>query len=231
VISKSIVNDVPAEHDGVLDGFTTRITPVPGFETKLAGTAALNDVALLKVVASAVPFHWTDDWAQKFAPATKRLNPAPPALTVDGFRANIDGPPGSMPKLTMFEVPAEQPVMVGFTTRIAADPAAAIRPAGTAAFNTVALVKVVASALAFHCTVDWAQKLAPETDRLNAGPPAVAFCGDKAMIEGGGLTAKLTASELSAWQPVTFGFTTRIETDPATAMRLAGTAALKDVAL
>src|SRR5262249_17230814 len=157
---------------------TTRMFADPSAATRVAGTAAVNNVPLPNVVCNADPFHWTVEPAQKYAPPTDRLNPPEPALTVGGVRLEIDGPGGSIAKVNVFETPTAQPVALGFTTRTGADPGAAIRFAGTAALNAVELLNVVVSAVPLHWTVDWAQKFAPDTDSVNAALPAVALWGD-----------------------------------------------------
>jgi hypothetical protein len=59
-------------------------------------------------------------------------------------------------------------------------PATAIRLAGTAALNCVALINVVASGELFHCTVSPETKPAPVTSALAA--PAVAELGARAVM-------------------------------------------------
>jgi hypothetical protein len=65
----------------------------------------------------------------------------------------------------------------GLTTVIEAVPAVAIREAGTVAVSCVEETNVVASAVAFHFTVEVAAKFVPFTVKVNCGPPAVAQVG------------------------------------------------------
>ncbi len=88
----------------------------------------------------------------------------------------IEGTAGLIVKLTGFE-PA---------TVTLALPAAAIRLAGTAALNCVALANVVANGDPFHCTVEPERKPVPVTVSVKAGPPAVAELGARvAMVPTG----------------------------------------------
>jgi hypothetical protein len=66
-------------------------------------------------------------------------------------------------------------------------PAVAIRLAGTAAVNRVALVNVVASGEPFHCTVSLETKPVPVTVSVMAGPPAVAELGAMAVMARDGV--------------------------------------------
>ena len=75
----------------------------------------------------------------------------------------------------------------GVTTVIEAVPAVAIREAGTVAVSWVEETNVVASAVAFHFTVEPETKLVPFTVRVNCAPPAVAQLGLSEVIEGAAL--------------------------------------------
>jgi hypothetical protein len=78
----------------------------------------------------------------------------------------------------------------GFSTVTLTGPAAAISVAETAAVSCVALTKVVASAVAPHCTVEPATKFDPNTVIVKAGPPAVAENGlNPVMVGFGAVTA------------------------------------------
>jgi hypothetical protein len=66
---------------------------------------------------------------------------------------------------------------LGFTTVTEAVPAVAIREAGTVAVSCVEETNVVASAVAFHFTVEVETKFVPFTVKVNCGPPAVAQVG------------------------------------------------------
>src|SRR5260370_4777626 len=125
----------------------TVIFAEPGLAIRLAGTLAVTCVALTNVVVSAVAFHCTLVPLMQFVPLTVRVNPAPPAGTEFGLRLLIVGGGGLMAKTAGADVP---PLVV---TVIFAEPALAIRLAGTLAVTCVALTNVVVSAVAFHCTL------------------------------------------------------------------------------
>jgi hypothetical protein len=72
----------------------------------------------------------------------------------------------------------------GFVTVIDAVPAVAIREAGTVAVSCVDETNVVASAVAFHFTVEVETKFVPFTVNVNCGPPAVAQVGLSELIVG-----------------------------------------------
>ena len=86
-----------------------------------------------------------------------------------------------MAKLTEFDVTPP-----GACTVTEADPALAIKLAGTAAVSCVAEPKVVVSAEPFHSTVSPEAKLAPLTVRVKPEPPAVALAGERELTVGGG---------------------------------------------
>ena len=84
-------------------------------------------------MASAVAPHDEVEVAVKFVPLMVSVKAAPPATAVVGFRLVMVGGGG----LTVKAVPAELPLTLLTVTLIA--PAVAIRLAGTAAINCVAL--------------------------------------------------------------------------------------------
>lgn len=57
---------------------------VPAVAMSLAGTAAVNCVALPNVVVSATPFQCTAEVLMKFVPVTVSVKAAPPALAEEG---------------------------------------------------------------------------------------------------------------------------------------------------
>jgi hypothetical protein len=65
-------------------GVNTVTEAVPAVAMSLAGTAAVNCVALSGVVTSATPFHFTVEVLMKFVPVTVRVKPAPPAVAEEG---------------------------------------------------------------------------------------------------------------------------------------------------
>jgi hypothetical protein len=76
--------------------------------------------------------------------------------------------------VTAFDV---APQGLGFTTVTEAEPAVAIREAGTVAVSCVEETNVVVSAVAFHFTAEPETKLMPFTVKVSCGPPAVAQVG------------------------------------------------------
>src|SRR5579863_9299567 len=73
-------------------GFCTVTLAVPAEATLMAGTEAINCVALLNADGSTVPFHNTDAPGTKLVPATVMENPGSPAFAVAGVSEVIVGP-------------------------------------------------------------------------------------------------------------------------------------------
>jgi hypothetical protein len=73
-------------------GLTTVMLALPAEAIKLAGTVAVNWLALTKLVESGVPFHSTVDPDTKFAPLTVRVKEGPPAGALMGLMVLISGP-------------------------------------------------------------------------------------------------------------------------------------------
>src|ERR1700681_3858745 len=97
----------------------------------------------------------------------------------------MEMPTGLIVKLIAFEtVPPAASVEAGV-------PAVAIRLAGTAALNCVALIIVVARGDPFHCTVEPERNPVPVTVSVKAGPPAVTELGAMAVIATEGVIAWL----------------------------------------
>lgn len=109
-----------------------------------------------------------------------RVNAAPPAVVDAGERLVIVGgrAAGEMVNVAPVEVLPET-VTVTF-----AEPAFAIRLAGTAAVSWVALTNVVVRAVLPHCTVAPETKFVPLTVRVNAAPPATADAGERLVMVG-----------------------------------------------
>lgn len=155
-------------------GLFTVTLAVPAAAMSLAGIAAVNCVALTKVVVRRFPFHQTVDALTNPLPLTVSVNAAPPAVVELGFKLVSVGKGLLMVKVAAVEVP---PPGVGLLTVTLAVPAVAMSEAGIAAVNCVALTKVVVRALPFHCTVEPLMKFVPLTVNVNAAPPAVAEVG------------------------------------------------------
>jgi hypothetical protein len=72
-------------------GFATVTLAVPDEAIRLAGTEAVNCVALTNVVESAEPFHCAVDPDTNPAPLTVRVNAGPPAVAELGLKLLIVG--------------------------------------------------------------------------------------------------------------------------------------------
>jgi len=125
----------------VLSGFCTEISAVPGNTRRLAGTSAVNWVALLKPVASgvAVPaFQVTTAPLTKFVPDTLSVTPLEPAAAVAGETDAMLGPVAGGGPRTENGIELDVPLS-GFCTDTRAVAGWASRPAGTSAVNCVEL--------------------------------------------------------------------------------------------
>ena len=169
-------------------GLKTVTEAVPAEAMSVAGTIAVNCVALPKVVVNAAPFHFTTEALMKFVPVTVRVNAAPPAVAEVGEIIVSVGEglfvAALMVNVCALEVP---PPGVGFKTVTEAVPAEAMSVAGTIAVSCVALPKVVVNAAPFQFTTEELMKFVPVTVRVNAAPPAVAEVGEIIVSVGEGL--------------------------------------------
>src|ERR1039457_5991806 len=145
---------------------------VPALAIRLAGTVAVNCAALTNtnVVDSKDPFHSTADPFTNPVPFTVRVKADPPAVAELGLRLVMANVPTV--KLAPLEV-----LPPGLATVMVAVPARAVRLAGPAAVNCVALTNVVDSKDPFHSTADPFTNPVPFTVRVKADPPAVAAFG------------------------------------------------------
>lgn len=140
----------------VLSGFCTEIRAVPGNASRLAGTSAVNWVALLKPVAKgvAVPaFHITTAPFAKFVPARMRVTPLEPAAAVAG---ETDAMLGGAIAETVNGIRLDRPPPLGFCTLRKTVAGVAIRLDGINAVSCVELTNAVVSACGvpppFHIT-------------------------------------------------------------------------------
>ena len=101
----------------------------------------------MKVVARRLPFQSTTELETKFVPVTVRVKAAPPAAVLEGEGEVAVGAGLMMLKGRMFDVP---PAGEGLNTVIGTVPMLVMSLAKIAAFNCVALTKVVVRALPFH---------------------------------------------------------------------------------
>ena len=199
--------------------FSATVTEaLPGVLMRLAATVAVNWVALTKVVLSAVPFHCTTAVETKPVPFTVKAKAAPPALAVLGLSEVIAGP-----ALMVKVAPAD--VTPFSITVMATEPAVATRLAATGAVNCVALTKVVASAVEFHCTTAPETNPVPLTVSVKPPWPAVVLLGLSEVIAGPALMVKAAPAE-----DTPFSVTVMV-TEPAVATRPAATGAVNCVAL
>src|SRR5579871_1850425 len=136
--------------------------------------------------------------------------------------ANPGGGGGWMVKPTALE--SDDPPVVTLTLAM---PAAAIKPAGTAASNWLALPKLVWSAAPFQVTTELRRKFDPATASVKAGPPAVAELGLMPARTGGGtVTVKDRAFVVAP-----LGFVSVSEAVPPAAINSGGTATVTWVVL
>lgn len=140
--------------------------------------AAVNCVALTKVVVRAPAFHRTTEVVRKFVPVTVRLKAGPPAMAVEGDNPLSVGTGALITNDTGEETTPE------LETVTCAVPGLAMSAAVMAAVNRVVPVNAVSRGLPFHSTVELVTKLLPLTVKVNAAPPAVAVAGDKELITG-----------------------------------------------
>jgi len=108
----------------------TTTLAVPGATMSVAGTEAVNWVALTKVVVSAVPFHIMVDAFTKLLPVTVKVKAAVPAVRLRGDNEPATGTGFLTVKETEPDVP---PPGAGLDTVTGTVPVAAISLAGTAA--------------------------------------------------------------------------------------------------
>jgi len=209
-----------ARPEVTLPGLMTVRLAVLGVAIKLAGTAAVNCVALTKLVTSAAPFQFTVAPDTKPMPLTVSVKAVPPAVAEVGLKL-------VMIRLVLIWKDCDlEATLPGLITVTLAGTAVAIKLAGTAAVNCVALTKLVTSAVPFQFTVAPDKKPVPLTVSVKAAPPAVAEAGLRLVMVSEGLIWK--GNELETTLP---GLTTVTLALPAVAIKFAGTAAVNCVAL
>src|SRR5207249_3071331 len=112
------------------------------------------------------------------------VNPAPPAVALEGDSVVSVGPPALTGRLSAADVPPPGAAVVTVTLAMAAT---ARSVAGIAAVSWVALTNVVVRVAPFHLTVLPLTKLLPVTVSVKAAPPVVALAGDSVVNVGVGL--------------------------------------------
>jgi hypothetical protein len=197
---------------------TTVMGVVPALAMSVAGTVAVNWVALTNLVDSVAVFQRMVEPDENPVPLTVSVKDGPPAVAVFGEIALMTGA-GLIVKVTAFDVTAPD------RTVIWAVPALAMRFAGTDAVIRLALTKVVVSWFPFHWTAapDW--KPLPFTVSVKAGPPAVALVGEMLVRAGAAVTVKLTEFDVKVFDTTVIGMV------PGLATRLGNTVACSWVEL
>ena len=94
-------------------GLNTTTDAVPTDAISVAGTAAVNCVALTNVVTRFAPFHCTIAVFRKLLPFTVSVNAGPPAIAEFGLSEARAGTAVVISNISVFEVP---PPGAGFTT-------------------------------------------------------------------------------------------------------------------
>jgi hypothetical protein len=209
------------------------IAGVPTEATSLAGTVAVSEVALTKLVASAEPAKFTVAPLTKFVPVTVSVKLAAPATTLLGLSPVRVGTGFPVTALIVNVSGPDVPPPDGFVTVTAAVPEPAMRLAGTVAVSEVALTKVVVSGVPPKEIDAPVTKFVPVTVSGNAPEPAVALEGESSVRVGGGLVVvtALMVKVNGLDVPPPDGFVTVTATGPAFVMRLAGTMPVSEVAL
>jgi hypothetical protein len=124
LIAKVTGADVPPPGAGLV----TVMLADPALAISLAGTWAVSWLALAKVVVSAVPFHFTTEFATKLAPLTVNVKVAPPTVAPVGATDATVGAGLLMGNVAGADVP---PPGAGLMTVMLAEPELATSLAGT----------------------------------------------------------------------------------------------------
>src|SRR5438309_1013735 len=221
-----IVNVWAPEVPPSTPGIVTVTWAVPTAAMSEAGIAAVTCVGLTRVVVRAAPFQPTLAPMSNPVPVSVSVNPAPPAVALEGDSVVSVGPPALTGRLSAAEVP---PPGAGVATVTVAAAAAARSVAGIAAVSCVALTKVVVRVAPFHLTVLPLTKPVPATVSVKAGPLTRALLGVRPVSVGAGLfTVNACAAEVP---PPGAGVTTVTCGVPAVARSEAGIAAVSCVTL
>src|SRR6267143_5615650 len=221
-----IVNVWAPEVPPSTPGIVTVTWAVPTAAMSEAGIAAVTCVGLTRVVVRAAPFQPTLAPMSNPVPVSVSVNPAPPAVALEGDSAVSVGPPALTGRLSAADVPPPGAAVVTVTFAMLAVTRSV---AGIAAVSCVALTNVVVRVAPFHLTVLPLTKPVPDTVSVKAGPLTSALLGVRAVSVGAGLfTVNVWAAEV---QPPGAGVTTVICGVPAVATSAAAIAAVSWVAL
>jgi hypothetical protein len=168
----------------------TATETVAAVAMRFAGTDAVNCVALLKLVISAVVFHSTTAPEAKPVPFTVSVNAGPPADIVLGLRDVIAGPATTV-KFTELELTPPE------VTVTCAVPGLATWLAKTVAVSCVELTKTVPSGVPFHFTAAPFANPLPFTVIVKAALPAVIVLGLIEEIVGAATIVKVKLFEVT----------------------------------
>lgn len=169
------------------------------------------------MVGKEAPFHRTVELAANPEPLTVRLNAAPPACAVEGFRLLIAvGVPAVIVK---DEPPLAVPFVLTVTVAVPCEP---MRLVAINAVNWEGLTNVVGVGNPFHRTVELAAKPEPVTVRVNDGLPAGAVEGLRLLMVAPAAAVTVKTELLDALPPA-FTATRKL---PWEVIRLAGTSAV-----
>src|SRR5207237_45177 len=178
-----IVNVWAPEVPPSTPGIVTVTWAVPTAAMSEAGIAAVTCVGLTRVVVRAPPFQPTLAPMSNPVPVSVSVNPAPPAVALEGDSAVSVGPPALRGRLRAADVPPG----AGVTTVTDAVVAAARSDAGIAAVSCVTLTKVVVRVAPFQRTLEPVTKLLPFRVRVKAAPPTLALEGESDVSDGAGV--------------------------------------------
>jgi hypothetical protein len=176
-------------------GFVTVTLNVPAVAISATVIAAVNCVALTKVVVVAVPLKVTTEEELKFAPFTVKVNADPPARANVGESELIAGNGLLTVNEELADVPPPGAGLVTVTPRV---PAVAMSGAVIGAVTCVASTNVVVLGVPLKFTTEPETKPVPFTVSVKAEPPAIALLGNSEVITGAGL---LTANDELAEVP------------------------------
>src|SRR5882762_5030078 len=221
-----IVNVWAPEVPPSTPGIVTVTWAVPTAAMSETGIAAVTCVALTRVVVRAAPFQRTLAPMSNPVPVSVSVNPAPPAVALEGDSAVSVGPPALTGRLSAADVPPPGAAVVTVTFAMLAVTRSV---AGIAAVSCVALTNVVVRVAPFHLTVLPLTKPVPFTVSVKAGPLTSALLGVRPVSVGAGLfTVNVCAAEVP---PPGAGVTTVTDAVVAAARSDAGIAAVSWVAL
>jgi len=165
-------------------GLATVTAALPAEAMSLAKIAAVNCVALTKVVVRLAPFQCTVEAVTNPEPFTVSVNAPEPASVLDGDSELIVG--GGLLMVNAAAL-VDPPPGVGLNTVTFTVPPVAMSLAKIAAVNCVALTKVVVRPAPFQRTTEVETKVVPFTVNVKAAPPAVVLVGEMLVSVGKGL--------------------------------------------